>query len=122
MSNFSVELERINKLLTSTRSENDEMKMKLMEQNEVSRRNVEYEAIIRQLRQEVDRLGEGIRRAGELELKITQFGIDLQSRNEEINRLSRENQELVHRLNDLAEANRKISEYESRLTLLSQEV
>ena len=122
MSNFSIELERINKLLTSTRSENDEMKMKLMEQNEVSRRNVEYEAIIRQLRQEVDRLGEGSRRAGELELKITQFGIDLQSRNEEINRLSRENQELVHRLNDLAEANRKISEYESRLTLLSQEV
>ena len=80
-----------------------------MEHNEVSRRNVEYETIIRQLRQEVDRLGEGNRRAGELELKITQFGMDLQSKNDEINRLSRENQELVYRLNDLAEANRKVS-------------
>ena len=39
-----------------------------------------------------------------------------------MNRLSQENEELRRRLNDLQEANRKISEYESKIVTLSHEL
>ena len=83
---------------------------------------MEYETIIRQLRQEVDRLGDSSRKVGEYEMRITQFGLDLQSKNDEINRLSRDNGELNSRLQTLGEANRKLSEYESRMQMLTSEL
>ena len=50
---------------------------------------MDYENVIRQLRMDVERLGDSNRKAGELEIKITQFSLDLQMKNEEINKLSR---------------------------------
>lgn len=90
-----------------------------MDQGEVSRKNSEYESIIRQLRLE---MGESGRKVGDYEMRITQFGLDLQQKNSEIERISRENQELLSRIQMLGDANRKVGEYESRINLLNQEI
>lgn len=71
------------------RGENDEMRVRLGDQGELSRKNIEFESIIRQLRQENDRLGESSRKVGDYELRLTQFSMDLQNRNDEISRLTR---------------------------------
>lgn len=101
----------MNNLLVQSRGENDELKLKFKDYTELSRKNMEYEGIIRQLRVDVERLGDSNRKAGELEIKITQFSLELQKKNDEINKLSRENQELGTRIYELGEANRKVSEY-----------
>ena len=104
---------------TRVTQENEELRRRLNELAEVNRKVAEYENKIALLSQEIERLN------GNLRNKVEEIS-NWENRNREWEnkwaRVNQENEELKRRLNDLAEANRRLAEYESKITLLSQEL
>ena len=70
------------------------------------------------MQQEIDSLN---RKNNEYEFKITQeWQMKVSSFEQKITYYAQENEDLRKRLQELGETNRKVSEYEGRITLLGQ--
>ena len=121
---LSQEIERLNGNLRLKIEEYSRMEANLrsvqQENDGLKRRNSEYEVTITRewetkILRYTQELDDYKNRAG----RMGQENDDLRN---QIHRLSQENEELRRRLNDLGDVNRKVSDYENKITLLSQEI
>lgn len=82
-----------------------------------------YETKIRSLQQELDSQK---KTTSDYDYRFTQINQEIQTRvttyETKIKQYTQENDDLRRRLQELADSNRKLSEYENRIMLLSQEL
>ena len=112
--------------------DNEELRRRLNDLGEANRKIAEYENRIALLTQEIERLNGNIRQlennnrnlvqeVESLRRKTSEYEITIvQEWQTKVRKLESDNEDLRRRLTELGEVNRKLSEYENRLTLLGQ--
>ena len=100
---LSQEIERLNGNLRQLENNNRNL---VQEVESMRRKNSEYEITIVQ----------------EWQMKYKKLGSENDDLRNELSRCSQDNEELRRRLVELGDVNRKVGEYENRLTLLGQEL
>ena len=109
------------------------MRRRLNDLSEANRKISEYENRIALLSQEIERLNMNLRNKVDENKTLSQevegsrrrggeYEVTIQEWQTKYTRITQDNEELRRRLTDLGEVNRKVSEYENRMMMLSQEL